>query len=158
MQCIGSGSMLAARVVDVSAVAQGDDVSHSGLVGDQSCRHESGESKLGEHAPVSCTPVTSGLIALDAKMKCYWRLIEVNQCYKGDEKRRVVSRNRNGASSRSTNMVAGARCCCLGSRAVIIIGSKTNRVQMASPANAATAACCEFSHSVPQIDRHDAQH
>jgi hypothetical protein len=86
--------MLVARVVDVSAVAQGDDVSHSGLVRDQSYRREPGESKLGEHAPVSCMPVTSGLIALDAKMKCYWRLIEDNQCSKGDEKRRFVSHNR----------------------------------------------------------------
>jgi hypothetical protein len=131
---------MAAKVVDVSAVAQGDDVSHSGLVKDQSCRRRWGESKLGDNAPVSCMPVTSGLFALDAKMKCYWRLIEDDQCSKGDEKRRVVSRNRNGASSRSTNMVAGARCCRLGSRAVIIIGSKTE-----SRSNGIASQCCHRS-------------
>jgi hypothetical protein len=58
---------MAAKVVDVSAVAQGDDVSHSGLVEDRSCRRKSGESKLGDHSPVSCMPVTSRLVALDAK-------------------------------------------------------------------------------------------
>jgi hypothetical protein len=128
---------MAAKVVDVSAVAQGDDVSHSGLVEDQSCRRKSGVPKLGDNAPVSCMPVTSGLIALDAKMKCYWRLIEDDQCSKGDEKRRVVSRNRIGASSRSTNMVAGARCCRLESRAVMIIGSKNE-----SRSNGIASQCC----------------
>jgi hypothetical protein len=73
-------------------------------------------------------------------MKCYWRLIEDDQRFKGDENRRVVSRNRIGASSRSTNMIAEARCCRFGSRAVMIIGSKTE-----SRSNGIASQCCHRS-------------
>jgi pyocin large subunit-like protein len=63
MRCIESESRILAEVVEGNAQDLDDDMSHLGLVGDQSCRRKSVESKLGQDSSVSCMPVTSGSIA-----------------------------------------------------------------------------------------------